>query len=188
MFIPFSSVSPILLTDLPMLVGIRRSPFKTAQLLGLCDVHEKLHQDRSSVHQCSLKIQNFTIPPLPLLLLRKTFHPLHQHPPIPASVEDRRLPRRRNLIPKSPQIMMRLFLLRWLYHRPHSHQSWIQSFRQPFDYAPFSRRIGPLENQDQTLRAVLQQPLRMQQLELKPPQLLPIFRLLLNLFVQIQMV
>src|ERR1700738_4032710 len=82
-------IPPVLIGDLPLLVGHFLTLLKTTQLLFGVDVEPELEQDCSEVRPLLLHPIDFPIRPPPLCLRAEPLHPLDQHAAVPRPVEDR---------------------------------------------------------------------------------------------------
>src|SRR5260370_34066595 len=137
-------IPPVLLADLPLLVGYFLTLPKTAQLFFGVDVEPELEQDCPEVCQLLLHPIDFPVRSPPLCLRAEPLHPLDQHAAVPRPVYDRNMPGLRDPRPEPPQVVMSFLDVVWGGDGDHFVPSRIQVLRQPLDVAPLSRRLPAL--------------------------------------------
>ena len=100
------------------------------------------------VHQLAFEVVDLLVGPPPVGLGAEALHPFDQHPPVPATVEDREPTAARHVPPEPPQV--RLGALRLVRRRDRDHPvvPRVERVRDPPDRAPLPRRVDPLEHRD----------------------------------------
>ncbi len=83
------------------------------------DVQPELEDRHAVLDELLLEVVDLPVGAAPLVLLREALDALHQHPPVPAPVEDEHAPRRGQPPPEAPQIVVRQLLGRRRGHRHH---------------------------------------------------------------------
>ena len=83
MFVPALAVAPVLVTDFPVFVGIRRAGFEADELFILGDMKPELHEHCAVINEHFFKFVDLPIRTLPGSLGAKALDPLDKHAAIP---------------------------------------------------------------------------------------------------------
>ena len=124
------------------LLSLPESP----KLFVLRDVQPELDQDDPTVDKLLLEMVDLSIRSLILLERCKTFDAFHQHPAVPAAVEDRQLTGAREMTPEAPKIMMSTLFVRGGRNRNHVVVSGIECPCDPTQRAALARCVPALEH------------------------------------------
>src|SRR5690606_4633598 len=105
------AVAPVLVGELVPLVGGGGAGLEAPELLVLVDGEEQLDQYAAMGQQLLLEVADLPKGALPLGRAGQLLDPLHQHPPVPAAIEDGDAPVGRQATPEAPAPGQRLLLV-----------------------------------------------------------------------------
>ena len=153
--IPFFTVSPVLLRNLPLLFRCVLTVIEPLQLGILINLHPEFNNDSTPVVKLLLELIHFIIGTLPVIFTAKAFQTLYHHASVPGPVKNRNMSVLGKPGPESPQIMSRLLMRLWAGNWTNLIASRIESFRDPLDVSALSCRIPAfIRNDNRYLFAV----------------------------------
>lgn len=86
--IPFVTVAPVLVCDLPLFFRILHPVVEPPFLLILIDMEPELQHHSPRMHQMGFHIVDLLIRPVPFLLRAEALDPLHHDPAVPGPVKN----------------------------------------------------------------------------------------------------
>src|SRR4029077_6347796 len=149
-----------------MLQGISFAALETFELFFFGDVQVELDDQRTVIDQEALEFVDLSVGALPFHTGGVAFYPLPQHPSLPRTVKYSDLAITRQLIPKTPKIVVPGFLLGWLYDRVYAISARVELFPHSLDCPPFAGTVRAFNHHYHTVLRLNQSTLQGQQLKL----------------------
>src|SRR5215813_15036575 len=169
--LPLPAVAPVVRTDLVVLEAVGLARLEPLELRLPIDVQEELGHLHAVRGERPLEGVDLVVGALPLGFPRQPLHPLHQHPAVPASVEDRDLAAGGQPVPEPPEVVVPAALLvRWS-DGPHLVPARIQLGGEPLDAPALPCGVPALEDEDGPMAALEHLDLKSEHLPLAPLQL-----------------
>ena len=109
-------------------------------------VHPELDHDHALFGQRVLEVGDLLVGPPPLHLGGEVLHPLDQHPPVPAAVEDGHAAPSGQRRPEAPQEVVAQLVGRRRGERGHVHVPGVERLDQPLDGATLAGGVPALED------------------------------------------
>ena len=173
--IPFLTVSPVLVRDLPLFFR-RILTLREALKLGLLvDLNPEFDHDGAPVRQFFLEFVDLIVSSLPVVFTAEALQALHHDASVPGAVKDGDMSVLGQPCPESPQEMPGLFMRLRAGDRLDDITSWIQCRCDTLDVAALAGGIPALVGDDDRDLLAIEFVVQVAQLLLKPVQLLVIF-------------
>ena len=145
---PLLPVAPVLVGDLPLLLGGVLALGEAGQLGVLVDVDPEFDHHRAPVGQIALEFVDLVVGPLPVLLAAEALQPLHHHPAVPGAVEDADMTGARQARPEAPQVLAIQLVGQRRGDGMHVKAPGVQRIGHPADVAALARGVPALVAED----------------------------------------
>src|SRR2546423_7639730 len=109
-FIPLGAVAPVLFRQFVGTIGIDLARLEAAELLLLGDLQPELADHGAEGILVLLELVDLAISAAPLALMAEVLHALDQDASIVAAIENGNMTSAWQVLPETPEIVMRLFL------------------------------------------------------------------------------
>ena len=146
--IPFITVAPVLVRDLPLFFRCILSLIKTLKLRIFVNLHPEFDDHSTPVVKFFFKFVDLIVGAHPVIFTAKSLQTLHHHSSVPGAVKNSDMSCFRQSRPETPQVMS-CFLMRFrACDRMNFVTARIKCSCNPLDVAAFSRCIPTLISDD----------------------------------------
>ena len=139
--IPFLTVSPVLIRDLPLFLRIVLTVIKPRKLCILVDLNPEFDDHSSPVGQFFLKFVHFIVRTFPVVFAAESFQTFHHDTAIPGAVKNCDMTVLWKSRPETPQIMAGFFVWFRAGDRMHLVSAWIKCTCDSLDISTLAGSI-----------------------------------------------